>query len=35
MKTFWLTCKDAPIVNFKDDIAWFADMKPVFLNKFN
>jgi hypothetical protein len=33
METFWLTCRDAPIVTFKDDSALFADMYPVFLNK--
>ncbi|XP_070495647.1 uncharacterized protein [Chironomus tepperi] len=33
MKTYWLTCRDAPIINYKDEIAWFADMQPVFLNK--
>lgn len=33
MKTYWLTCRDAPILNFKDNIAWYADMQPVFLNK--
>lgn len=33
MKTYWLTCRDAPIINYKNEIAWFADMQPVFLNK--
>lgn len=31
MNTYWLTCRDGPIPPVKDEIAWFADMQPVFL----
>ncbi|XP_005177981.1 uncharacterized protein LOC101893791 [Musca domestica] len=30
MSTYWLTCKDGP-VKVREEIAWFADMQPVFL----
>lgn len=31
MNTFWLTCRDgAPALSVTDEIAWFADIQPVF-----
>lgn len=30
MSTYWLTCKDGP-VKVREEISWFADMQPVFL----
>lgn len=30
MSTYWLTCKDGP-VKIREEISWFADMQPVFL----
>uniref|UniRef100_A0A1I8PRX9 guanylate cyclase n=2 Tax=Stomoxys calcitrans TaxID=35570 RepID=A0A1I8PRX9_STOCA len=30
MSTYWLTCKDGP-VKVREEIAWFADIQPVFL----
>lgn len=30
MNTFWLTCRDGPITK-REEIAWFADIEPVFL----
>lgn len=30
MDTYWLTCRDGPIP-VRDEIAWYADMQPVFL----
>ncbi|XP_055911221.1 uncharacterized protein LOC129945467 isoform X3 [Eupeodes corollae] len=30
MSTYWLTCKDGPVVQ-REEISWYADMQPVFL----
>ncbi|KAL5277429.1 hypothetical protein ACFFRR_002584 [Megaselia abdita] len=30
MSTYWLTCKDGP-VTVREEISWYADMQPVFL----
>ncbi|XP_067633351.1 uncharacterized protein [Eurosta solidaginis] len=35
MSTFWLTCKDGPMKIRGEEISWFADMQPVFLEKLN
>ncbi|XP_054740745.1 uncharacterized protein LOC129246184 [Anastrepha obliqua] len=33
MSTYWLTCKDGPVKIRGEEISWFADMQPVFLEK--
>lgn len=33
MSTYWLTCKDGPVKVRCEEISWFTDMQPVFLEK--
>lgn len=35
MNTYWLTCKEGPPFHEfqEDNIAWYADMQPVFMKK--
>lgn len=30
MNTFWLTCRDGAPLPVHEEIAWFADIQPVF-----
>lgn len=31
MDTYWLTCKEGNIPNHHGEVAWYADMQPVYL----
>lgn len=31
MNTYWLTCREGPHKKREEEIAWFADIEPVFL----
>ncbi|XP_018792582.1 PREDICTED: uncharacterized protein LOC108971164 [Bactrocera latifrons] len=33
MSTYWLTCKDGPVKARCEEISWFTDMQPVFMEK--
>ncbi|CAD7014703.1 unnamed protein product [Ceratitis capitata] len=33
MRTYWLTCKDGPVKIRCEEICWFTDMQPIFLEK--
>ncbi|CRK87153.1 CLUMA_CG000962, isoform A [Clunio marinus] len=28
METYWLTCREAPIICFNKDMEWFAEIQP-------